>query len=44
MGCCNNYESNEKREYYDKDYPAVDADGYVENWWKLAVDDMEACE
>ena len=20
-------------EYYGRNYPAVDADGYVENWW-----------
>lgn len=44
MGCGFRYECDDDREMYDQNYPAVDADGYVETWWKLAVDGMEACE
>ena len=39
FGC--NYDQNEN-EHYDRNYPAVDADGYVENWWKRALDDNES--
>ena len=38
FGC--NYDQNDG-EHYDRNYPAVDADGYVENWWKRALDDNE---
>lgn len=28
--------------YYDRNHPAVDSDGYVENWWKRTADDSES--
>ena len=32
---------SEDDRYYDRSHPAVDSDGYVEDWWKRAVDDSE---
>lgn len=33
--------SNEDEHLYNRNYPAIDSDGYVESWWKCAVDDYE---
>ena len=41
MGCGFRCECDDDREMYDQNYPAVDADGYVEEWWKRAIDDLE---
>lgn len=35
---------NEKNNYYSETFPAIDSDGYVEDWWKRAVDDRESRE
>ena len=43
MGLGNNY-NPDNDEYYDRNHPAVDSDGYVEDWWKRAADDSEPYE
>ena len=41
MGFGDNRNQDED-EHYDGNYPAVDSDGYVEDWWKRALDGNEA--
>lgn len=36
------YNYDEDDSYYDRNHPAVDSDGYVEDWWKHAADDSES--
>ena len=34
--------SDNRDKYCGYDYPAIDSDGYIEDWWKRAVDDYES--
>ena len=33
---------DEEDSYYNRNHPAIDSDGYVEDWWKRAADDSES--
>ncbi len=41
IGTCT---QNNERCHYSRNYPDIDGDGYVEDWWKRAVDDMDEDE
>ena len=43
MGFGNSCTQNDD-ECYDRNHPAIDSDGYVEDWWKRAVDDNDPHE
>lgn len=36
------FQTESKDNYYNRNFPAVDSDGYIEDWWKRADDDYES--
>ena len=44
MGCGITYSDYEPEYHYDRNHPAVDSDGYTEEWFIRAIEDSEPYE